>query len=113
MASSASCRGLSRDLALGVETGAEVTVPASKYIAHVDPAVHEKIKDLIRFRPEGLTVEEAKMAPEPIEVITARRILSMRSRWRRLGRGKGRKVMGMGLYFAEISVADNINALLG
>jgi hypothetical protein len=68
--------GLSRDLALGVETGAEVTVPASKYIAHIDPAVHEKIKDLIRFRPEGLTVEEAKETkPELPDVVPEKEFL--------------------------------------
>ncbi len=58
---------LARDLPLALETGTEITVPASKYIAHVDPAVHDKIKDLIRFRPDGVTVEEAKTLPTNLD----------------------------------------------
>lgn len=60
---------LARQLPLAVEAGTEITVPSSKYIAHVDPAVHDKIKDFIRVRPDGATPAEAKELEPKLEGI--------------------------------------------
>lgn len=94
--------GLSRDLALGVETGVEITVPAAKYIAHVDPAVHEKIKDLIRFRPEGVTqAEAAEMKPGEIEAYHGSPHTFDAFKTEAIGTGEGAQSYGHGLYFAK------------
>lgn len=70
---------LAQKVAAGVETGGEVTVPLSKYLAHVDPAVHEGLKDSVRLHDDGVTLEEAEAykdavkafdteaKPEPVE----------------------------------------------
>jgi hypothetical protein len=45
------------------ETGADVHIPLSEYIAKVDPATHEALKDDVRFTPDGMTPREAAEAP--------------------------------------------------
>jgi hypothetical protein len=45
-------------------SGGEITVPISQYLAHVDPSVHEGLKDSIRLHEDGVTGEEAKAAKE-------------------------------------------------
>lgn len=56
-------------LVAGAETGMEIDVPVSTYIARVDPTVHEKIKESIRFSNDGMTLAEAKEAkPESTSV---------------------------------------------
>lgn len=59
---------LANQLQMGMNTGVEITIPVSSYIAHIDPTVHEKVKEGIRFSNDGLTLAEAKEAkPEAID----------------------------------------------
>lgn len=61
--------GLADKATLAAETGAEIKIPLSKYIAHVNEAVHEGLKDVVRVQENGVTREEAKLAKEetPVE----------------------------------------------
>lgn len=52
--------GIGRKLMTAEETGAEVSIPVSDYIAHVDPTVHEGLRDVVRLHDDGVTKEEAK-----------------------------------------------------
>lgn len=52
--------GLADKATLAAETGAEIKIPLSKYVAHVDEAVHAKLVDQIRVQEKGVTREEAK-----------------------------------------------------
>ncbi len=40
--------------------GGEVTIPTSQYIAHIDPTVHEGLRESVRLHDDGVTLEEAK-----------------------------------------------------
>ena len=44
-------------------TGADVEIPVSDWVSHVDPAVAEKLHDDIRGWPGGITANEAKELP--------------------------------------------------
>jgi hypothetical protein len=60
--------GFVPDLAAKVQaaeaTGGEVSIPVADYIAHVDPTVHEGLKDVVRLHEDGVTATEAKEARE-------------------------------------------------
>lgn len=43
------------------ETGGEIAIPMGKYIAHVDPTIHEKLKDDLRLHDDGVTLNEAEV----------------------------------------------------
>lgn len=63
--------GFVPDLAAKVQdaaaTGGEVTIPVSQYIAHVDPAVHEGLRDNVRLHEDGVTPAEAVEAQNAIK----------------------------------------------
>lgn len=44
----------------GLETGGEISVPLSKYLANVDPSVHEGLREDVRLHDDGVTLTEAK-----------------------------------------------------
>lgn len=50
---------LARKLEVAKETGADVEIPVSQYVAHTDPAVHAGLSDSVRLG-DALNVEEAK-----------------------------------------------------
>lgn len=47
-------------LSNAMATGADVQVPMAEFIAHIDPKVYAEIKDQLRYRPVGVSNEEAK-----------------------------------------------------
>lgn len=51
---------LQEQLAVAEATGGDITIPTAEYLARVEPEVHRELKDWIRSRPEGVTVEEGK-----------------------------------------------------
>ncbi len=61
--------GIADKATLAAETGAEVKISLAKYIANVDEAVHEGLKDQVRVQEKGVTREEAKAIKEeqPVE----------------------------------------------
>lgn len=95
---------LERQVALGLETGVEVKIPVGTYIAHVDPTVHEGLRDVVRLNDKGVTLEEAKEIKEEQKALEAYHgtphefdefSLS------KVGTGEGAQSYGHGLYFAE------------
>jgi hypothetical protein len=56
--------GLADKIEAAAATGGEVTVKVADYIAHVDPAVHTGLKDVVRLHNDGVTLLEAKEAQE-------------------------------------------------
>lgn len=58
---------LAKQLESAVQTGSEISIPASQYIAHIDPAVHAKLADDVRLHDDGVTVTEAKEAKEEFQ----------------------------------------------
>lgn len=52
---------LLRKTQLATETGGEVAIPLSKYIAHIDPSVHEKLLEDLRLHDGGTTLKEAEL----------------------------------------------------
>jgi hypothetical protein len=48
-------------------TGGEISIPVGSYIAHVDPTVHEGLKDSVRLHNDGVTLEEAKEAQKAVD----------------------------------------------
>jgi hypothetical protein len=63
--------GFVPDLAAKVQaaeaTGGEVSIPVADYIAHVDPTVHEGLKDVVRLHEDGVTATEAKEAKDAVK----------------------------------------------
>lgn len=55
---------MARQLEVARETGSEVSVPMAQYLAHVDPAVHQRLAENLRFREKGLTPLEGKAIEE-------------------------------------------------
>lgn len=55
---------LADQLRVGMASGVDIKVPIADYVAHTDRAVHEKLKDFIRYREEGATREEIQLASE-------------------------------------------------
>jgi hypothetical protein len=49
-------------------SGGEVTIPVAQYIAHVDEAVHEKLREDVRLHDDGTTLTEAKELEEAFKV---------------------------------------------
>lgn len=47
-----------------VTTGGDVRIPLADWLAKVDPSLARELKDFIRVREEGLTLEEAKALPK-------------------------------------------------
>src|SRR6266576_4048206 len=88
-------------LASAAATGGEVTIPISKYNAHVDPAVHEGLKDAVRLHDDGVTLEEAKEAEASIEAWHGTPHDFERFDLTKIGTGEGAQSYGNGLYFAE------------
>lgn len=50
----------------GLETGGEISVPLSKYLAHVDPSVHEGLREDVRLHDDGVTLAEAREITEQL-----------------------------------------------
>lgn len=74
--------GLAEKMELGGSAGTEIAIPLGKYVANIDPALHEKIADVVRVHQEGVTLEEvegikeaekakAEQPVEELETITA------------------------------------------
>lgn len=61
--------GLADKATLAAETGAEIKIPLSKYVAHVDEAVHAQLADQIRVQEKGVTREEAKLLKEALPAV--------------------------------------------
>lgn len=69
---------LAKKLESATAAGAEISIPASQYIAHVDPAVHDALREDVRLHDDGVTLTEAKEVEdafkaskeEPLETIT-------------------------------------------
>lgn len=97
--------GLADKATLAAETGAEIKIPLSKYVAHVDEAVHEGLKDQIRVQEDGVTREEAKAQVEEqkakIEAYHGTPHDFENFDLSKIGTGEGAQVYGNGLYFAE------------
>lgn len=97
--------GLADKTMLAAETGAEIKIPLSKYVAHVDEAVHEGLKDVVRVQENGVTREEAKAAVEEqkakIEAYHGTPHDFESFDLSKIGTGEGAQVYGHGLYFAE------------
>lgn len=51
-------------VATAVSQGTDMQVPVSQALAHMDPALYAKIKDVIRYRQGGITEEERKATKE-------------------------------------------------
>ena len=56
--------GIGDKLALARETGDDVSIPLSDWLAKVDPQVMNALKDDIRVRPGNITANEAKLGAE-------------------------------------------------
>ncbi len=56
--------GLAEKLAAAEESGADVQIPLTDWLAKVDPEVRDALRDDIRFRPEGQTKNEKAEAVE-------------------------------------------------
>lgn len=54
-----------RQLGEEEEHGGDITVPIADWIAKVDPKIAKELREDIKFRPEGLTLNEAKELPKP------------------------------------------------
>ncbi len=97
--------GLAEKATLAAETGAEIKIPLSKYVAHVDETVHEGLKDQVRVQENGVTREEAKLAKEEqaakIEAYHGTPHDFESFDLSKIGTGEGAQVYGHGLYFAE------------
>lgn len=52
-------------------TGGDVKIPLADWLAKVDPEVAKELKDHIRVRPDGITIEEGKVAAEQEKIKTA------------------------------------------
>ena len=61
--------GLAQKLVAAETTGGDVKVPLADMLGHIDPAIFKELKDDIRVRPDGITVEEGRNleTPEPTE----------------------------------------------
>lgn len=93
---------LDRKLPLAADTGVEIDIPVSAYLAHIDPAVHEKVKENIRFTNDGVTLAEAKeLKPEVIEAYHGSPYTFDAFSMEKVGTGEGAQSYGHGLYFAE------------
>lgn len=97
--------GIADKATLAAETGAEVKIPLAKYIANVDEAVHEGLKNVARVQENGVTREEAKAAVEEqkakIEAFHGTPHDFESFDLSKIGTGEGAQVYGHGLYFAE------------
>ncbi len=69
---------LQEQLAVAEATGGDISIPTAEYLARVEPEVHRELKDFIRARPEGVTVEEAKEAPAYTEGVVAQPLDTVR-----------------------------------
>lgn len=99
---------LQQKLALGLNTGAEIQVPVASYLAHVDPTVHEKVKENIRFTEDGLSQfevtqikEQTKAEGTSIEAFHGSPHTFDAFSLEKIGTGEGAQSYGHGLYFAE------------
>lgn len=94
-------------LELAVATGGDIKVPLADFLAKADPAIFQEIKDFIRVRDEGVTIEEGKRLKE---VEAARKEIEAfhgsphefdAFDMGKIGEGEGAQSYGHGLYFAE------------
>ena len=60
--------GLADQLETASGTGGEITTPLSKYVANIDPTVHEALKDNIRLHDDGTTLAEAEELKKTVDV---------------------------------------------
>lgn len=60
---------IAEQLRTSLASGVDVKVPVADYVAHTDAALHEKVKDSIRFRDEGVTKEEAATTKEEAQEV--------------------------------------------
>lgn len=69
---------LAKKLESATASGGEISIPASQYIAHVDPTVHDALREDVRLHDDGVTLTEAKeiedafkaSKEEPLETVT-------------------------------------------
>lgn len=54
---------LREQLEVAEATGGDIAIPIPELMAHADPAVLKELKDFIRYRPDGMTLEETKLPP--------------------------------------------------
>ncbi len=52
--------GIAEQFDRAVATGADIEVPIEKWLAHADPELQKELKDFVRVRAGGMTLEEAK-----------------------------------------------------
>lgn len=93
--------GLAGKLHEGEATGGEVTIPVSQYVAYIDPAVHEGLKDSVRLHDDGVTLAEAEDHKAAIEAWHGTPHDFEKFDLTKIGTGEGAQVYGHGLYFAE------------
>ncbi len=93
--------GLAEKMQAAAATGGEVTIPVSQYVAHVDPTVHEGLRESVRLHEDGVTLEEAKDQEKAIEAWHGTPHDFERFDLSKIGTGEGAQVYGHGLYFAE------------
>jgi len=85
-------------IAFARETGTDLQIPMSRFVAHTDPTVYGNIKQDLRFREEGLTKEEGK---DWIDVYHGSPFEFEAFDVGKIGEGEGAQSYGHGLYFAE------------
>lgn len=91
---------LAAQLARAEATGGDVKVPLADWLARVEPEVAKELKDHIRARPEGMTVEEAK-EPPGIEAYHGSPYEFEAFDTGKIGTGEGAQSYGYGHYLAE------------
>ncbi len=89
---------IDEQLRLAEVAGGEIGIPVADYVARIESDIHKALKDNIRFREQGLTVEEAK---KPIEAYHGSPHEFDAFDMSKIGTGEGAQSYGYGLYFAE------------
>lgn len=82
-------------------TGGEVAIPIAQYIAHIDPSVHEGLRDNVRLHEDGVTPAESVEAQKQIEAWHGTPHDFESFDLTKIGTGEGNQSFGHGLYFAE------------
>lgn len=55
---------LAQQLRMAGDYGSDIVVPTPEYVAKVDPEIHKALRDDIRLREQGLTLNESKELPK-------------------------------------------------
>lgn len=90
-------------------TGGDITVPRSAWLAHVEPEIAKALRDDLRVRASGVTLNEAKEIKELWAVRQALEIEAYHGTphdfsefdLSKIGTGEGQQAKGHGFYFAE------------